>query len=796
MGRRSVSSCTIKAFLFSATMGLAACGGGGGASAPTPGTPSPTPTSTPTPAPSPSDPPVVTTPPQAQSAIAGASVTLSVSSANATAYRWQFSADDGVAWDDIPGATASSLTLPKVVLADTATQYRVVLSNGNGTTSSASAVLDVKPNVRLLAGALGGHGFRDGGLADSRLNGPRSAAVDKDGNVYVADGGNHVIRRMAPNGAMTTVAGTPGQPGRVDGAALSARFDNPRSIAVDGNGVLWVVDQGTCWLRRIANGQVTSFADLGSSNCFRMGAQLPGQYNPTEVAVGPGGDVFVSDDFRHVVRRISTSGAISVFAGTEEYSGSGDGPRTTAQFYGPRGLAFDAAGNLYVADRRNNAIRRIAADGMVTTYAGMAGSPGNVDAAGGSARFSAPVGIAAAGGSLWVSDAAFNVVRRIDIASATVITVAGDPGRDGFADGRGANARFRFPAGIGADAAGNVLVADTNNNMIRRVSPAGDVVRVAGQTDPQGESDGAGGAARFTWANAIAADAIGNVYAIEWYGSTVRKISPDGVVTTLAGKAGEWGNEDGTGSAARFSVFGAIAAGSDGAMYVAHGQSDSDGCMVRRVAPSGQTITVAGSRTRCGSRNGDIAVAELWYPTGIAVSSTGTIAVTESNFTCAIRQVAGRVVSTLVDRTVCEVRDGAAGVARVALPAAPAYEASGSLVFADTRSMVRRLKPDGSIETVAGSVEAGNVDGVASAARFQDITGLAVDPAGRIYVLDSGNHSVRLIDRNGRVRTLVPLRVGPRVVLGENGSLNTPMGLALLPGGGIAVSSEFAIVTD
>lgn len=748
-------------------------------------------------------PPVIASQPQAQVVGAGTSATFSVSSVNATTYRWQSSPDAGATWTDVAGATASSLTLPTVSLVDGATQFRVLLTNANGTTASSVVSLNVRPNLRLLAGALGGQGYRDGTPAESRLKGPRGVAGDAAGNVYVTDG-NHVIRRIAPNGTMTTVAGTPGQPGRVDGPAAAAKFDSPRSIALDASGALWVVDQGTCFLRRIAQGQVTSFADLGSENCFPMGSQRPDQYNPTEVAIGPGGDIFVADDSRHVIRRVDASGAVSVYAGTEGVQGSADGPRTSAQFYSPRGLAVDAAGTLYVADWRNHTVRRIAADGSVTTLAGTAGSAGHVDSVGAAARFTYPRGVAIAGGYLVVSESA-HVIRRIDLATGAVTTLAGQAGVSGFADGIGTAARFAEPYGVAIDAAGTAYVADANNHMVRRVSAAGVVTRLAGQMDPVGSADGTGAAARFSTANQITVDAAGNLYAGERfagrnsagerYGSTIRKISPAGVVTTLAGAPGLGGSYDGIGSEARFDGTRYIAVTRDGTVYVAGDRTDHD-CLIRRVSPAGEVLTIAGIRGSCYRRDGNPVEARFLPFTGIAVDSAGNVAVAE--IVCGIRLVVGAMTSTVAgggDKA-CAVVDGPAAVATIAEPHALVFEPSGALLFADRGPVVRRLKTDGSIETVAGSAAAGNADGTGAEARFQDITAMAVDAAGRIHVVDSGNHAVRLIEAGGRVRTLIPLNVGPRVVLGEGGSLNAPIGIALLPGGAIAVTSEFGVLMD
>lgn len=787
MGIRKVSSGAVRAVLISAAVGLAACGGGGGgSSAPAGGTPPPLS----------SEPPIVASPLQAQSVAAGAGVTFSVSSANATSFRWQSSVDDGAGWTDVRGATTSSLTLPRVLLADTATQYRVVLGNANGETVSAAAALHVRPNLRLLAGALGGEGFRDGSAAESRLRWPRGVAADSAGNVYVADGGNHAIRRLAADGTLTTIAGTPGVFGRADGPAASATFNNPGSIAVDANGVVWVMDQNNCLLRRVSGGQASTFADLGSANCYR-GGELDGlKFGPSDIAIAIDGAILVSDVNRSVVRRIDQAGIVSVFAGMEATRGTDDGPRLGARFNQPRGLAIDALGTVYVAEVGNHTIRKIAPGGEVTTLAGMPGERASLDGIGQAARFAGPSGLALAGNRLIVSDPAANSIRQIDLTSAAVTTLAGAPLSAGSADGEGSVATFYSPLSVAVDAAGIVFVADTNNSLIRRISLAGAVITVAGQVNPIGTNDGTGGSARFRRANQIASDAEGNLYSGERYGTTVRKITPAGVVVTIAGLVGASGQVDGVGTSARFETTEYVAMTSDGNVYVADGYGVST-CLIRRVSSMGEVRTFAG-RDLCGWRDGSIAIANMDVASGMAAHPSGVVAAAEGELRggCRIRRIADGIVSTWAGNRACVVEDGPPTTAKIGLPHALAFEASGALLFADLGPTVRRLRPDGSIETIAGAAEAGNLDGVGTAARFQEVTALAVDAAGRIYVVDSGNHSVRVIAPGGRVRTVIPLRVGPRVVLGEDGSLNAPAGIAVLPSGEIAITSEFAVLVD
>ena len=229
-----------------------------------------------------------------------------------------------------------------------------------------------------------------------------------------------------------------------------------------------------------------------------------------------------------------------------------DGTGSAARFYFPNGVAVDSAGNVYVADTNNYTIRKITPSGVVSTLAGLAGSPGSADGTGSAARFNDPYGVAVdSAGNVYVADTGNNTIRKIT-PSGVVSTLAGLAGSIGSADGTGSAARFFQPYGVAVDSAGNVYVADTNNNTIRKITPSGVVSTLAGLAGSFGSADGTGSAARFYYPEGVAVDSAGNVYVADTGNDTIRKITPSGVVSTLAGLAGSIGSADGTGSAARF----------------------------------------------------------------------------------------------------------------------------------------------------------------------------------------------------------------------------------------------------
>ncbi|MBM3854099.1 MAG: hypothetical protein FJ399_13250, partial [Verrucomicrobia bacterium] len=322
---------------------------------------------------------------------------------------------------------------------------------------------------------------------------------------------------------------------------------------------------------------------------------------------------------------------IGTLAGTAGSSGNTDSTGTAARFFNPKGVAVDASGNAYVADSANHTIRKIVINtGVVTTIAGTAGSSGSADGTGPAARFNAPQGVAVSGTDLFVSDTFNHTIRKIDLTTNAVTTVAGTAGSFGTTDATGATARFNGPIGLVAVGA-NLYVADTGNSSIRQVVIAtGVVTTFAGSTSgATGTLDGTGTAARFDHAGGIAADAL-NLYVADTNNHAVRKIViSSGVVTTIAGTAGTAGQADGTGTAATFRFPGGVGVDGSGTnLYVA----DSNNHAIRRVVISTAAVTtVGGSAGLIGTTDGVGSAARFQGPYGITVDSGGSLYVADVN---------------------------------------------------------------------------------------------------------------------------------------------------------------------
>src|SRR5437773_76309 len=381
---------------------------------------------------------------------------------------------------------------------------------------------------------------------------PYATAVDGAGNVYVADTYNYTVRKITPAGVVTTLAGLAGEDGSTDGTGSYARFSYLFGIAVDGAGNVYVTDLSNTIRKITPAGVVTTLAGTpgvhGSADGTGSAAQF---WQPWRIAVDSAGIVYVADQANSTIRKITPAGVVTTIAGAAGMFGSADGSGSAARFNAPDGIAVDSSGNLYVADTLNSTIRKITSTGVVTTLAGTPGGIGSADGTGSAARFNYPDALTVAGTTVYVADTYNSTIRKVTSAGV-VTTFAGTAGVPGSTDGTGNAAQLDHPFGVAADKAGNVYVADTLNSTIRKITSAGVVTTLAGTPGVIGSADGSGSAAQFFYAFAVAVDGVGNVYVGDTNNFTVRKITPAGVVTTLAGLAGNHEYADGTGSDAGF----------------------------------------------------------------------------------------------------------------------------------------------------------------------------------------------------------------------------------------------------
>jgi uncharacterized protein (TIGR03437 family) len=557
--------------------------------------------------------------------------------------------------------------------------------------------------------------FAGSGLAaiNAQLAQPYGVAVDSHGNVFIAATGLQMILKVDIHGIITVVAGDGLNRFSGDGGlATAASLSNPQGVAVDGAGNVFIADSGNYCVRKVTPaGVVTTVA--GNQNYGFSGdggqATKASMTSPSAVAVGADGSLYISDLGNLRIRKVTPDGIIATIAGNGLFGSTGDGGSALkASFQGPQEIALDSAGNIYVADRTNSTIRKITTGGTITTVAGSAISPGYSGDNGPATKalLAGPIGVAVdPAGNLYIADSGNNVIREVSAATGNISTIAGT-GKPGFGgDGGGAlSAMFSNPKGVAVDSSGNLLIVDGDNNRVRRIS-AGNISTVAGSTLAIGDG-GSSISARLSNPSGVAVDLTGNLFIADFAANRVRKVAPSGTITTFAGtgQTGESG-DNGPAASATLSSPSGVAVDSAGNLYIASGES------IRKVDLNGNISTVAGGACCAYTGDGGPATkASLLNPSSVAVDKSGNV-----------------------------------------------YFNNGVLVNGvSTGERVRRVSPDGTINTVAGNGTTGysGDGGPALKAALGGEISLGVGPDGSLYIVDTDNQRVRRVDASGNINTV------------------------------------------
>src|SRR5256712_269628 len=565
-------------------------------------------------------------------------------------------------------------------------------------------------NIVTLAGT-GAPGLDgDGGQATSaQLRDPSSVAIDAAGNLFIADTINNRIRHVAAGtGIIITVAGTGVLGFSGDGGlATSAQLNYPTSVAVDTAGDLFITDQSNLRIRRVAadTGIISTVAGTGVAGFGGDGGPATGaQLNyPTSVAVDTAGNLFIADASNDRIRRVAAdTGIISTVGGSGVTGFSGDdGQATDAELNFPYYVALDAANNLFIADTNNGRIRKVTATtGIIATVAGtgVTGASGD-DGPATSAQLWIPTGVAVdAAGNLFIADAGDHRIRRVAAGTGIITTFAGTGTPGFFGDGGPAiSARLWTPTSVAIDAAGNLFIADADNNRIRQVAANTGIITTVAGTGIAGFSGDGGPADRAQlWTpTGIAVDATGNLWIADANNDRIRQVAADtGIITTVAGGGGSSIGDGGPATGAVLDVphYGPVDA--VGHPFLA----DQSNFRIRRVAAdTGIISTVAGTRPAGFSGDGGLATsAQLSVPYGVAVDATGNLFITDQgNFR--VRQVAAST---------------------------------------------------GTITTVAGTGIPGfsGDGGPAASAQLSVSYGVTLDVVGNLFVADTGNNRIRAVD--------------------------------------------------
>jgi sugar lactone lactonase YvrE len=622
--------------------------------------------------------------------------------------------------------------------------------------------VDPSGTITTVAGT-GAKGFAGDGLPATRasLSAPQGVAVDIAGNLYVADTGNNRIRKVSTGGVITTFAGSGSGGFSGDGSiATRARINQPSGLSLDANNNLYIADTANNRIRVVNAASVISTVAGKGTRGFsgdRDAAKAAQLAAPKSAWPDAAGNIYIADTGNNRIRKVDPTGVITTVAGTGLRGFAGDGLRAShSRLSSPSGVAIDAAGNIIVADTGNNRIRSVDLAGTITTLAGtgLRGYLGD-DGAASRARFSRPSNVFATADAIYVSDTGNNRIRKID-PSGLVTLVAGS-GADGFSGDGGVatSARLSTPTGAVLDAAGNLYVADTNDDRVRKINADGIISTVAGNGVRGFSGDGGRATrARLNAPRSVALDSRGNLYIADTGNNRVRRVTRSGIISTVAGTGAlGFSGDKGPARRAKLAYPAGITVDRAGNLYIA----DAVNYRVRKVNRSGIITTIAGTGVRAfGGDNGPATAARFNLPSSVVVDPAGNIFIADTS-NQRIRVISGGgTIRTIAGGQRGFLGDGGpASLSRLNTPLAMTLDEFGNLYFADAgngriRVIYAAANPDATIDTVAGNGAPATVpttDGVpARATNLVAPAGVAVSPDGLLYIVDAGDNRIRLVE--------------------------------------------------
>jgi len=726
-------------------------------------------------------PPSVTTSMGDSTVLAGTNVIFSVTAGGTGpfSYQWQLNGTNlpnnlittvaGGGSDGDGGAATNANLAPSCVVLDSAANIYI-------SDSYYQSVRKVDTNgiITTIAGSGIGGFTGDGGPAtNARLDSPNGMAFDAAGNLYIADTSNQRVRMVATNGIITTVAGN-GKAGFSGngGAATSASLYDPVGVVLDALGNLYIADFENNQIRMVdTNGIITTVAGNGTmAYSGDGGAATNASLNlPDNMTLDATGILYIADYQNQRIRKVDANGIITTVAGIGSqgpvyqgsYSGDG-GEATNAGLYYPADAIFDSTGNLYIADQENNRIRKVDTNGIITTFAG--GGAGGDGGAATNANLSGPNSVALDGlGNVYIADVGHSRVRKVD-SNGIISTIAGNGGGGHAGDGGAATkASLNDPLGVALDAFGNLFIADYGNSRIRKVDTTGVISTVANNGSVISPSG-------------VVTDAADNVYIAAYRQNSILKEDTNGIITTVAGGNffGAFAGDGGAATNASLYFPSSVALDVAGNLFIA----DQYNQRIRKVGTSGIITTVVGGGNSGYLGDGGLATcASLRYPAGVALDAAGNLYIADT-YNCRVRKVdSNGIITTVAGGTYGYSGDGGAATNAGLYPYGVAFDAAGNLYISDNYNFrIRKVDTNGIITTVAGNGTYGySGDGGAATNAGLCPYGVALDAVGNLYIADSANQRIREVYLAG-YPTLSLINVGASSVGNYTAVVTSPYG--------------------